>query len=79
MTVTYGIIEEIYTLKEERRLSYGLAAYADADTNGTSAVVTSVHGITSDKERLLAQIEQFNLSGLSLVHLNDVIADFLAD
>ncbi len=79
MTVTYGIIEEVYTLNEDRRLSYGLAAYADADQNGTSAVVASVHGITSDKERLLEQIEQYNLSGLSLIHLDDVIADFLAD
>ena len=79
MTVTYGVIEEIYTLNEDRRLSYGLAAYADADQNGTSAVVASVHGITSDKERLLEQIEQYNLSRLSLIHLDDVIADFLAD
>ncbi len=79
MTVTYGIIEEVYTLNEDRRLSYGLAAYADADQNGTSVVVASVHGITSDKERLLEQIEQYNLSRLSLIHLDDVIADFLAD
>ena len=79
MTVTYGIIEEVYTFKGERRVSYWVAAYADADQSGTSAVIASIHDITSDRESLSERIQQFNRSALSVLHLDDAITDLLAE
>ena len=36
MNVTYGMTEEVYSLGAERRVSYGIAAYADAEEDGTA-------------------------------------------
>ena len=79
MTVTYGIIKEVYTFQGERRVSYGVAAYADADLNGTSAVIASIHDITSDRESLSERIQKFNRSALSVLHFDDAITDLLAE
>lgn len=77
MTITYGITEELYSLGEIRRTSYGIAAYADIDEDGIATVVASVHDITSDKHKLAELVRKCNQLGLSVVHLNDVVEDFL--
>lgn len=78
MTVTYGIIEEHYAGGGGSRVSYGIAAYADADEEGTATILGSVHDISSDRQKLLEQIQKYNQLELSLIHLQDVITDFLA-
>lgn len=77
MSITYGITEEIYTQGTNSRRAFGIAAYADADEDGTATVVAAVHDITSDRERLESLVAAFNREGLSLVHLYDVVEDFL--
>ena len=77
MTITYGITEELYSLGEIRRTSYEIAAYADVDEEGTATIVASVHDITSDKHKLAELVRKCNQLGLSVVHLNDVVEDFL--
>lgn len=77
--VTYGLIEEKYNLGTGSRISYGIAAYADAQTDGSTTVVISVHDITSDKEKLSRLVEDCNKLELSSVHLYDVVEDFLAE
>jgi len=77
MTVTYGIIEERYTLRGELRLSYGVAAYADVGQDSASAVLASAHDVSSDREKLSELIQKFNRSALSLIHFDDAIRDFL--
>lgn len=74
MTVTYEMIEESIEYGDSRRISYGIAVYA-----GTDNMVASIHDITSDREKLAAFIGQCNQLELSLVHLADVIEDFLAE
>ena len=78
MMISYGISEEIYSLGKNSRTSYGIAAYADIDGDGTATIVASVHDITSDKSRLTELVHQCNRLGLSLIHLDDVIEDFLS-
>ena len=78
MNVTYGITEEVYSLDTERRVSYGIAAYADAE-DGTATIVASVHDITADRHALSELVELCNRLELSLLHLDDVIEDFLTD
>jgi hypothetical protein len=77
MTITYGITEEIYTLGEASRRSFGIAAYADAAEDNTATIVASVHDITSDRTKLEQLVTTCNRSHLSLVHLMDVVEDFL--
>ena len=78
MTITYGITEEHYSLGEDSRTSYGIAAYADADTDGTAMIVASVHDITSDKQKLTELVLKCNRMELSVIHLYDVVEDFLS-
>ena len=47
-TVTYGITEEKYTLGQQTRVSYGIAAYSNPETDGTATVIASVHDISDD-------------------------------
>jgi len=77
MNITYGITEETYSLGNTTRVSYGVAAYADADENGTAAIAASVHDVTADKQALTRLVSLCNRLELSLIHLNDVMEDFL--
>ena len=52
MNITYGVTEEIYSLGHSYRTSYGIAAYADSEVDGTAIIVASVHNITSDRSAL---------------------------
>ncbi len=77
--VTYAVTEEKYTLRNESRISYGIAAYLDADPNGTVTIVASVHDITPNKEKLSKLVDDCNRLKLSTVHLSDIVEDFLSD
>lgn len=76
-SVTYAITEEKYTLGSESRTSYGIAAFVDAETSGTATIIYSIHDITSNKKRLLQLVDDCNRLELSIVHLSDVVEDFL--
>lgn len=77
MSITYGITEEIYSLGTDRRVSYGIAAYANAEEDGTATVVASVHDVTTDKQSLSELVLLCNRSELSVIHLEDAVEDFL--
>ncbi len=79
MNVTYAVAEEKYALGEEKRISYGIVAYANAEQTGTATIVASVRDITSDKNRLKKLVDDCNRLELSTVHLLDVVEDFLSD
>ncbi len=75
--ITYGIIDEVYSIGTDTRAAYGIAAYADADENGTAAIVAAIHDITADKQSLTELVLMCNRLELSLIHLNDAIEDHL--
>ena len=77
MRITYGVSEEVYVIGESRRVAYGIAAYADAETDQTSTIVASVNDISSDREAVEKLVELCNSLELDVVHLNDVVEDFL--
>ncbi len=86
MTVTYGIVEERYIFGSTSRISYGVVAYADVESDESATIVGAVHDITSDSIRLSKLVQMCNRLALSLIHLNDVVIhlndvveDFLAD
>jgi len=79
MTVVYGIIEETYVLGEKSRVSYGIAAYANAEVDETVTIIESIRDISSNKQKLLELVERCNRSGLSIEHFHDVIDDFIAE
>lgn len=76
--ITYGVVEERYTVGAKTRLSYGIAAFDTVESDGISTVVASIHDITDDRNSLTELVKQCNSSRLSLTHLYDVIADYLS-
>ena len=79
MNITYGLVEEKYFVGVDVRVSYGVAAFADADVDGSATIVFSIHDISSDRENLIKLISSCNRMKLSIHHFNDIIEDFLAD
>ncbi len=73
--ITYGLVEETYRLHDTTRVSYGIAAFADAGQDGTKTIVASARDLSSDRGRVMELIQRCNRMGLSPVHLPDVIDD----
>lgn len=75
--VTYAVIEEKYSSGDCSRTSYGITACANFAEDGTATVVASVHDVTDDKQALSELVSLCNRLELSIVHLSDVVEDFL--
>ena len=75
--VVYALSEEKYTLGKERRISYGIVVYSCAEEDGTATIVASAHDITPNKENITKIVDDCNRLKLSVMHLPDVVEDFL--
>ena len=78
-SITYGVTEEVYFHSGSIRRSYGIAVYSDSPGDGIATVLASVNDISSDREKLKELVGICNRAELSMIHLNDVINDFLAN
>ena len=77
--VTYGVVEERYVMGAKKRQSYGIAVYGSfGEIDEETPVVASIHDITNDRERVTKLVRQCNRSGLSPIHLRDVVEDFFS-
>ena len=77
VSITYGIIEERYTLNDRSRIAYGIAAYADAEIDATATIVTSIHDITADLCDATALAEVCNRLHIPPQYLRDIVEDYL--
>ena len=75
--ITYGVREEIYRLGDARRVAFGIAAYANAEENGTATVVRSVGDVSGNKDEILELVRLCNECELDPMHLMDVVEDFI--
>lgn len=77
--ITYALVEEKYLGENyENRISYGIVACSNVETDGISTIVASVRDVTNDRRSICALIKRCNDLNLSVIHLNDVVEDFLA-
>ena len=77
--ITYGIVETNEPMDGKTYTSYGIAAYAQAELNAPAMVIASINNITTDRKKLMELVQNCNLQKLSLIHLDDVVEDFLID
>ena len=75
--ITYVVSEEKYAFSNEVRTSYGIVVYYNSDKDGGKRIVASVRDVSSDKAALTQLVNDCNRLKLSIVHLDDVIEDFL--
>ena len=78
MNYTYGIICETFSLNEKNRTAYGIAVFAHTDHTESNAIIATVNDLSSDKESVEKLISACNEGQLSLIHLYDVVDDYLA-
>ncbi len=76
--ITYGITKTEYDCNGTQRLSYGIAAYADAEENRGACVVATVNDLSTDPSLVRQLVDRCNSGELSLLHMQEVIEDFLA-
>ncbi len=77
MSTVFGIVKEEYILGNSSRISYGVAVYANAESEGTACIIQSVSDICDDYNKMCDFVRLCNSIGLSALHLEDAITDFL--
>ena len=75
--VAYEMIGEVHSIGEHTYISYGIAAYVDADTSEAKRMIAYVPDISSNRSALEPLVQRCNTLGLSPMHLVDVVEDFL--
>ena len=78
MSITYGLVTEMHELNGEKRITYGITAYANADECGTATTLCTVNDLSPDKETVLDAVRLLNESHASLLHFEELIDDYLA-
>ena len=76
-SVKYGVTEEIYSIDNIRRTSYGIAAYSNYEIDGTSCIIASVRDISTEKSDVTELVDRCNKCSLPISQLQYVIDDFL--
>ena len=76
MTYTYVVTQNTYQGMETSRIGFGIAAIEECGSS--ISVLESVSDISSDENAVSCLAEICNEQGLSLLHLHDVISDFLS-
>lgn len=77
MTVRYAVIRERHGFDHCSYVSCGLAAYADRTHDENPVAV--IHDVTTDLQALTCLTEKCNRLHLSVLHMHDIIEDFLAE
>ena len=76
MTYTYVVTQNTYQGKETSRIGFGVAAIEECGSS--ISVLESVSDISPDENAVRRLVEICNAQALSLLHLQDVISDFLS-
>jgi hypothetical protein len=71
--IKYTVVEGFASAETNFAITYGIAAY----DLSSDRVIARIDDITCDKARLEHLVELCNRGELSLVHLYDVVEDFL--
>lgn len=71
--ITYKLTEQTRCFHGDDRVVYGIGAFFEATE------LLSIQDITTDRARLAVLVQKCNSSELSLIHLHDVIEDFLTN
>ena len=76
--VIYGIREEVYCFRDEKRSAFGIVAYP-ASKDGDATVIASVGDVCSERDKITKLVGLCNALKLDPSHLYDVVEDFLSE
>ena len=72
--IKYSVIESRASLVLPFQITYGISAH---DTSPKNTVIAYIGDITSDKKSLEHLVVLCNREKLSLIHLKDIVEDFI--
>ena len=72
--IKYSISESIVSYDGFTQVTYGISVQ---ETSSPGLPIVCIHDITSNKSSLEQLVNLCNRKNLSLIHLNDIIEDFL--
>ena len=72
--MTYQLLTETIDIGGAARITYGIVAVTE---NGKT--ITSIRDISCNREKAQAFVDLCNTLGLSLLHIDDAVDDFLAE
>ena len=72
--IKYSIVESIFSSGTSSNITYGIAAH---NTTHPETVIACISDIASDKKSIECLVDLCNREKLSLIHLNDIVEDFL--
>ena len=75
--VAYEMIGEVHSIGDQAYISYGIAAYVDAETSDAKCVIAYVSDVSPNRSTLEPIVQRCNTLGISPIHLVDVVEDFL--
>ena len=75
--IAYEMIGGVHTHGDQAYISYGIAAYVDAETSDAKRVIAHVPDISPNCSTLEPLVQRCNTLGLSPINLVDVVEDFL--
>ena len=73
-SIKYSVFESSIICNGLAQVTYGISA---EDTSSRGLPIVCIQDITSDKNSLEHLVDLCNRKNLSLIHLNDVVEDFL--
>ena len=73
-SIKYSVCESVISCDGGARVAYGISA---EDTSSRDLSIVCIQDITSDKSSLERLVDLCNRKNLSLIHLRDVVEDFL--
>ena len=72
----YIVVESIYKSGTAARTAFGIAAVEEYD--GVIMILRSISDISSDLKQIERLVQTCNVLRIDLIHLQDVVTDFLA-
>ena len=79
MQIFYKLIKGNYTLEGNSYISYGIAAYKYDERKKKRVKLLYIEDITLNKKKLMRLVKDCNDLELSLIHIYDVVEDFLCN
>ena len=77
MKTVYRMIERTHTEISTAPTYYGIGAYCYDRKEKSYITLKEIHDITEDKNKLFELVKKCNKYKLSVVHIYDIVEDFL--
>ncbi len=74
---SYGVLKQEYELGGICRISYGIVVYDNSAEDDSAVIIDTIADVSEDYAKISELVGLCNENELSVLHIRDVIEDFL--